>query len=380
MANFDADLFAVMNGVQYKDENYALPSISKIYHSLNVIEDTEEVQSDVPPYVTDILPVVRVTLDPSISFEGASIYGCSYATIPTIPQTPSERDELLNDPNYVEIEPNVFVTSAHPVIHVGDKYWVALKHSAGLTKDNYVEFLVDFLAQNRRVRYVEQIGDEMIIHLNFGPIMDTFTWFVESIEEVKQAKVIQVDNRKAGIGEALLRWPVYSTSEDCTASGIKGYLVVKIYKCKVSQTPGFDTSYKQSATFSITLSGMDAKRSDRCVWAMAYMPTDFVNNTLPPAPSAGGYKYWPDGKKTATVNDLTVTAQNGIFTINGTVPVTSPSTHYDFLINGVELVGTAGSWSNFDQYDLVALPAGYYFLPTTKYLSGTSSSNAFVGV
>ncbi len=56
--------------------------------------------------------------------------------------------------------------------------------------------------------------------------------------EVTGAEVIEIDNKAAAIGEAILKWPVYASGEDCTDSAIKGYVLLKMYRCRVTQMPG----------------------------------------------------------------------------------------------------------------------------------------------
>lgn len=64
---------------------------------------------------------------------------------------------------------------------------------------------------------------------------------------VTDAKVAEIDNQTSAIGEAVFKWPVYNSGEDCTDASIKGYVIMKVYRCRVSQMPGFDTSYKSAA-------------------------------------------------------------------------------------------------------------------------------------
>lgn len=59
---------------------------------------------------------------------------------------------------------------------------------------------------------------------------------------VSDAKVAEIDNQTSAIGEAVFKWPVYNSGEDCTDASIKGYVIMKVYRCRVSQMPGFDTS------------------------------------------------------------------------------------------------------------------------------------------
>lgn len=93
-------------------------------------------------------------------------------------------------------------------------------------------------------------------------------------ETTNAASVVNIANKTSAIGEATLKWPVYSSGDDCTESGVKGHIVCKIFRCRATQAPGFDTSYKSAATNSVTFSAMDAKRSDGRSYAIAYIPAE----------------------------------------------------------------------------------------------------------
>lgn len=84
-------------------------------------------------------------------------------------------------------------------------------------------------------------------------------------------KEMLVDNRSTAMGEVICKWPVYGSSDVCTDSAIRGYVLMKIFKARVTAAPGFDTSYKSAATNQITLSAMDAKRDDGMVYSIAYI-------------------------------------------------------------------------------------------------------------
>lgn len=60
--------------------------------------------------------------------------------------------------------------------------------------------------------------------------------------EVATAKSVDINNQAAATGEAICKWPVYAAGDDCSGSAIKGYAILKIYKARVTQMPGFDTS------------------------------------------------------------------------------------------------------------------------------------------
>ena len=87
---------------------------------------------------------------------------------------------------------------------------------------------------------------------------------------ISGAHVAKINNSQTAIGAATLRWPVYSSGDDCSDSAIKGYVEMKIFRCRVSQGPGFDTSYKSAATNQVTFATMDAKRLDNTDYSIAY--------------------------------------------------------------------------------------------------------------
>lgn len=68
-------------------------------------------------------------------------------------------------------------------------------------------------------------------------------------EYTQAVKEAMIDNRSSAIGEAILVWPVYASSDDCSvSSSIIGYVVMKVFRCRVTAAPGFDSSYKSANT------------------------------------------------------------------------------------------------------------------------------------
>ncbi len=51
-----------------------------------------------------------------------------------------------------------------------------------------------------------------------------------------------ITNKEAAIGEAVCIWPVYGSGDDCTESDIIGYYIVKVFRARITQVPGMDTS------------------------------------------------------------------------------------------------------------------------------------------
>lgn len=59
---------------------------------------------------------------------------------------------------------------------------------------------------------------------------------------VADAQVALMDNKSSAVGQLVLKWPIYSDGKDCTEAAIIGYLVMNIFRVRVTQLPGFDTS------------------------------------------------------------------------------------------------------------------------------------------
>ena len=91
---------------------------------------------------------------------------------------------------------------------------------------------------------------------------------------VVEAQEANIDNRSSAMGEAIMKYPVYGSGDDCTDSSIIGYVLVHVYKCRVTTQPGFDASYKSANTFQFTLAAMDAKRPDEATYSIAFVGKD----------------------------------------------------------------------------------------------------------
>lgn len=71
-------------------------------------------------------------------------------------------------------------------------------------------------------------------------------------------------------GSFWAHWPVYSSGSDCSESTQKGVLHLHIFRCRVTQLPGSDSSYKSAQAPGITVSAMDAKRPDKKFFELCY--------------------------------------------------------------------------------------------------------------
>lgn len=100
---------------------------------------------------------------------------------------------------------------------------------------------------------------------------DAYEDYVDVVYDyVKEVKEAIVTNKESAIGEAVCIWPVYGSGDDCTESSIIGYYIIKVFRARVTQIPGMDTSYKTAATFQFELTALDAKRSDEGAYSIAY--------------------------------------------------------------------------------------------------------------
>lgn len=64
---------------------------------------------------------------------------------------------------------------------------------------------------------------------------------------VQAARVAEIDNKASAVGEAMLKYPIYSDGQDCTKSGILGYVYMHVYRARVTAQPGLNGSYKSAS-------------------------------------------------------------------------------------------------------------------------------------
>jgi len=118
---------------------------------------------------------------------------------------------------------------------------------------------------------VDTSGEIVKIQFYAGDIANDVTVSYFYIVEAQEANI---DNRSSAMGEAIMKYPVYGSGDDCTDSSIIGYVLVHVYKCRVTTQPGFDASYKNANTFQFTLAAMDAKRPDEATYSIAFVGRD----------------------------------------------------------------------------------------------------------
>lgn len=101
-----------------------------------------------------------------------------------------------------------------------------------------------------------EIGDELVVSYVTKEHHDT----------------ILVDNQQTFVGEAILRWPVYASGDETgQAGGVKGYVMMHIFKGRCTAMPGFDASYKSNVTNGITISAMDPHRVDGAIYSISFL-------------------------------------------------------------------------------------------------------------
>lgn len=93
--------------------------------------------------------------------------------------------------------------------------------------------------------------------------MDVTYYLKQTVKEIK------IDNKSTAVGSLIAKWPVYASGEEGNAAGVKGHLIMQVYKCRITAMPGFDTSYKSAATNSVTFSVVES-RTEEDAYSIAY--------------------------------------------------------------------------------------------------------------
>ena len=83
-------------------------------------------------------------------------------------------------------------------------------------------------------------------------------------------RVTTKTNGTTAKGAFWIHWPVYSSGADCTQSNQKGILHLWMPRCRITQTPGLDGSYKTAQAPGITAAAIDPKRPDKKLYVLAY--------------------------------------------------------------------------------------------------------------
>lgn len=163
-------------------------------------------------------------------------------------------------------EDKTFVENAEYVMSVGERYDIANK-----------KVVLDRQAIDGSI-YIAGMeeGTDFTAASSGGRTTITFTEtpsvaFVDVVYDYTQtAYETVITNKESAIGECVCMWPVYGSGDECTESAIIGYWVVRVFRARVTQQPGMNTSYKSAATFEFNLQALDAKRNDQGAYSVAY--------------------------------------------------------------------------------------------------------------
>lgn len=129
------------------------------------------------------------------------------------------------------------------------------------------------------------------ITFNTGDVAVGDTVRVSYRRRVVSAGVVSaMTNGTTAKGELFMHFPVYSDGSDCTESSLKGVVHFHVYRCRVTQTPGFDASYKTAGTYGLTFAAMDPKLAHGKMYEVIYEKYDEDGGIV--AKSAAGTVDW----------------------------------------------------------------------------------------
>lgn len=125
----------------------------------------------------------------------------------------------------------------------------------------------------------EDTPAETVITFNTGDVKVGDTIRVSYRRRVVSAgTVAAMTNGTTAKGELFMHFPVYSDGSDCTESAMKGMVHFHVYRCRVTQTPGFDASYKTAGTYGLTFAAMDPKLAHGKMYEVIYETYDVDGN------------------------------------------------------------------------------------------------------
>lgn len=101
---------------------------------------------------------------------------------------------------------------------------------------------------------------------------------------------VRTDSNSA-MGELYIHWPVYADGADCTDSAIAGYVHFRIFRVRVSQAPGFDTSFKTAATNTITFTALNPRRADKRMYEIIYEELNSDGSAIAPDVDDPDYEF-----------------------------------------------------------------------------------------
>ena len=268
-AQFDADLFALATNTEFKDENvevwgHAVAEAEEDAQDTYVIE-TEESLTGATIYINGFKKTVGVAGTPEYQYTAVA---------------PENGDNPASN-GWYELNEGVYTLTEDTTVTASKTYYerVTSNSGSGSTEsqtadttdagdgvNTYAGFDVEASEQDSSTGvYKTRIVLADGTGIAKGDQISIDYYITQSLS------TIQVDNQQTFVGEAMLRWPVYSSGEEVKAAGVKGYMLMHIYKCRCTAMPGFDTSYKSAVTNGITLSAMDPHRSDGAIYSMSFL-------------------------------------------------------------------------------------------------------------
>lgn len=164
-------------------------------------------------------------------------------------------DGVATDESYEIYESNLFDVAAGLTITIPYVVEVSTIKIRGL------EYTADAAAAGKFTAEADE--DSTTVTFATGDVAEGDSVRVGYYRTVTEAHVVSVKSTSTSAkGEAWLTIPVYTDGKDCSASSIKGYVIIRLYRVRVSAQPGFDNSYKTAATNAITMQALNPDRAD----------------------------------------------------------------------------------------------------------------------
>lgn len=286
-AQFDADLFALATNTEFKDDKVevwghaevdAEPEQENSTQSTFIIESEDDL-TGAKFYINGYAPADGVAGALTSASGGDSETGTAGATVDVFEYTaktlqngdnPQRLGLYVNTATEQSATP-VYVLTTDTEAQSGTTYYEKKAKSNLANGVNTVAGFdvlpseADESTGTYKTKIILATSGTDIVGLKKGERLSV-DWYRE-----ETLSTIQVDNQQTFVGEAMLKWPVYSSGEEIKAAGIKGYMLMHIYKCRCTAMPGFDTSYKSAVTNGITLSAMDPHRHDGAIYSMSFL-------------------------------------------------------------------------------------------------------------
>ena len=144
--------------------------------------------------------------------------------------------ELFSMTNAVDFADNAdYEEYVSEIVTVGaDKKTLTLSKKVADTDTIVINGLHPTSTEHPDADYTIGTGDPTVITLTneTEAASITVTW----LEKVTVREAL-IDNQASAVGEVTMAYPVYSSGDDCTESGILGYVYVRVFRARVSGQP-----------------------------------------------------------------------------------------------------------------------------------------------